>query len=185
MWYLRSLEQASVVQKLIILEHKKWSSIVQYSCTSIWDLKYTFPKKVNWCVIFSDLGRKAIQNTVPKILGGKKERKKVTKVFHSAVSTPTGKIFSTLQDPIKIIISFQKSFQKLHYLIINVALLLTTMHNTKRIAMNYNELVFSKHFIKEIMIMVVIQKWEEWLVKSCKEYKIFYRKKKWKYFIRL
>ena len=23
---------------------QKWSSIVQYSCTSIWDLKYTFPK---------------------------------------------------------------------------------------------------------------------------------------------
>ena len=25
---------------------QKWSSIVQYSCTSIWDLKYTFPKNV-------------------------------------------------------------------------------------------------------------------------------------------
>ena len=36
------LECAGVIQKLTILECKKWSSIVQYLCTSIWDLKYTF-----------------------------------------------------------------------------------------------------------------------------------------------
>ena len=44
-WYLCSLERASVIQKLTILGRKKWSSIVQYSCTSIWDLKYTFSQK--------------------------------------------------------------------------------------------------------------------------------------------
>ena len=26
---------------------QKWSGIVQYSCTSIWDLKYTFSKQTN------------------------------------------------------------------------------------------------------------------------------------------
>ena len=48
---------------------QKWSSIVQYSCTSIWDLKYTFstkkkkkkkkkkkrkPKKTNTCLSYFD-----------------------------------------------------------------------------------------------------------------------------------
>ena len=41
----RSLEHSGVIQKLTTLERKKWSSIVQYSCTSIWDLKYTLKKK--------------------------------------------------------------------------------------------------------------------------------------------
>ena len=27
---------------------QKWSSIGQYSCTSIWDLKYTFPQVLKW-----------------------------------------------------------------------------------------------------------------------------------------
>ena len=31
----------SVIQKLAILEHKKWATIVQYLYTNIWDLKYT------------------------------------------------------------------------------------------------------------------------------------------------
>ena len=35
MWYLRSLERAGCIQKQTILETPKWSSIVQYSCTSI------------------------------------------------------------------------------------------------------------------------------------------------------
>ena len=35
---------------------QKWSSIVQYSCTSIWDLKYTFPWETfqnlyQWCCL--------------------------------------------------------------------------------------------------------------------------------------
>ena len=39
MWSLRSVEHASVIQNT---GTQKWFSIVQYSCTSIWDLKYTF-----------------------------------------------------------------------------------------------------------------------------------------------
>ena len=46
MWYLRSLESAGVIQKADNTGMQNWSSIDQCSCTSIWDLKYTFfPKE--------------------------------------------------------------------------------------------------------------------------------------------
>ena len=38
MWYLRSLEHAEAYNT----GTQKWFSIFQYSCSSIWDLKYTF-----------------------------------------------------------------------------------------------------------------------------------------------
>ena len=38
MWYLRSLERTGVIPNLTILKRKKWSSIDQYYCTSVWDL---------------------------------------------------------------------------------------------------------------------------------------------------
>ena len=50
MWYLRSLERAGGIQKQTNTGPLKWSSIVQYSCTSIWDLKFTFseiPSEIN------------------------------------------------------------------------------------------------------------------------------------------
>ena len=46
MWYLHSLEHADCwcYYEAYNTGTQKWSSIVQYSCTSIWDLKYTFSK---------------------------------------------------------------------------------------------------------------------------------------------
>ena len=49
MWYFRSLERDSVIQKLA-LERKKWSGIVQYLCNSTWDLKYIF-----FCIFISTI----------------------------------------------------------------------------------------------------------------------------------
>ena len=37
---------------------QKWSSIVQYSCTSIWDLKYTFSKNSGAATVANPLGTK-------------------------------------------------------------------------------------------------------------------------------
>ena len=32
---------------------QNWSSIVQYSCTSIWDLKYTFSTDFDFCLVMT------------------------------------------------------------------------------------------------------------------------------------
>ena len=37
---------------------QKWSSIVQYSCTSIWDLKYTFSDYMKWLALVVDSAAK-------------------------------------------------------------------------------------------------------------------------------
>ena len=42
------LEHAGVIQDAYNTGKQKWSSIVQYSCTSIWDLKYTFSNIVKY-----------------------------------------------------------------------------------------------------------------------------------------
>ena len=46
------LGAAAVIKKFTILERKKWSSIVQYSCTSIRNFKYNFSKNKKKYLMF-------------------------------------------------------------------------------------------------------------------------------------
>ena len=43
---------------------QKWSSIVQYSCTSIWDLKFTFFRMMHQMVISRGKDSKGLRNAI-------------------------------------------------------------------------------------------------------------------------
>ena len=46
----------------------KWTSIVQYSCTSVWDLKYTFSKKLMQLTVFGNISHSAFNVKLSKSL---------------------------------------------------------------------------------------------------------------------
>ena len=70
MWYLYSLECACwCYSEAYNTGTQKWSSIVQYSCTSIWNFKYTFSKGSMLTNNF--VGQYQIKNEILMIKGSK------------------------------------------------------------------------------------------------------------------